>query len=496
MEQSEKTEAQYVDRQGDLSRSDSDGVDGLSWTKEEEDKLRHKIDWHCVPIVTVLYLLCFLDRINIGNARIQGLATELDLNRGVRFNWVLSIFYIIYLFVEVPSNIILKKVGPRFYLPFLVVGFGFVSMCTAFVHSYEGLLAARAFLGVFEGGAMPGMAFFLSCFYKRGELLFRIGIYVSAASMAGAFGGLLAAGLAQIPEWGIASMRIYAWRNIFFFEGLLTVIIGLLAPIWMPTDPATAYFLNERERRIAAERLAREHKSHPDERVSWAHVKRAMLCIHNYTCALGFFLINITVQGLSVFMPTILADFNYDPIKAQLMSVPPYVCACLGAIAIAYLSDKTKQRGLYLAIFAVIAMIGFAILRWHQDSDIKYMAIYFVTIGAFPGGPAFLAWAINNSAGPSVRAVSSAYVVTLGTIGGIVSTWTYIKEDGPRYPNGHTVNLAGQIGVFFLAIFGILYCLRENKLRAAGKRDHRLEGLTEDETLHLGYRHPSFRYIT
>ncbi|KAI6269277.1 hypothetical protein MCOR27_009811 [Pyricularia oryzae] len=101
-----------------------------------------------------------------------------------------------------------------------------------------------------------------------------------------------------------------------------------------------------------------------------------------------------------------------------------------------------------------------------------------------------------DSAGPSVRAVSSAYVVTLGTIGGIVSTWTYIKEDGPRYPNGHTVNLAGQIGVFFLAIFGILYCLRENKLRAAGKRDHRLEGLTEDETLHLGYRHPSFRYIT
>lgn len=80
---------------------------------------------------------------------------ELGLDKGVRFNWVTSIFYIIYIFVEVPSNILLKSIGPRFYLPFLVIGFGFVSLCTAFVESYEGLLAARALLGVFEGGVMP-----------------------------------------------------------------------------------------------------------------------------------------------------------------------------------------------------------------------------------------------------------------------------------------------------------------------------------------------------
>ena len=94
-------------------------------------------------------------RANVGNARIQGMGVDLDLLRGVRFNWVTSIFYIIYMFVEVPSNILLKIIGPRFYLPLLVVGFGFVSMCTAFVKSFEQLLAARAFLGIFEGGVMP-----------------------------------------------------------------------------------------------------------------------------------------------------------------------------------------------------------------------------------------------------------------------------------------------------------------------------------------------------
>jgi MFS family permease len=324
------------------------------------------------------------------------MGTDLDLH-GVRFNWALSIFYIIYLLVEVPSNILLKRIGARFYLPMLVCGFGLVSMCNAFVTSFSGLLVTRSFLGIFEGGAMPGMAFFLSTFYKREELLFRIGIYVSAASMAGAFGGLLATALSRIPEWGAASCPIHTWRNIFFFEGLITIIVGLLAPIWLPHSPATSKFLNDRERMIACERLVREHKAFPNEHVTKEHVKKAVFCIHNYTCALGFFLINITVQGLSVFMPTILNDLNWTATKAQLLTVPPYVAACLVAIGIAYVSDKTKRRGIYLSVFSVFAAIGFAILRWHTDANIRYMAVFFVTVGAFPGGPGFLSWALNST---------------------------------------------------------------------------------------------------
>ncbi|KAG8162506.1 hypothetical protein KVR01_008271 [Diaporthe batatas] len=460
------------------SESKSELGNGLQWTEEEETILRHKMDWRTVPWVTVLYLLCFLDRINIGNARIQGMQQDLQLE-GLRFNWALSIFYIVYLTVEVPSNIILKRVGPRYYLPSLVVGFGLVSMCSAFIQSYGGLLAARAVLGVFEGGAMPGFAFYLSSFYKRKELLFRIGIYVSAASMAGAFGGLLATGLSRIPDWG----------------GIITMIIGLIAPIWLPGSPASCMFLTDRERMIATERLVREHRSQPDEKVTLAHVKRAVTNIHNYTCGLGFFLINITVQGLSVFLPTILRDLDWTDTKAQLYSVPPYVCACVVAVAIAYASDKTRHRGAFLAAFSLLAIIGFAILRWETNPNIRYMGVFFVTVGAFPGGPGFLAWAINNAAGPAVRAVTSAYVVTVGTIGGIVATWTYIPADGPAYRTGHTINLVGQIVVVCLSLFGIAYCSWENKLRAAGKRDHRLEGRTQEEIDQLGYRHPEFRYI-
>jgi MFS family permease len=174
-------------------------------------------------------------------------------------------------------------------VPFLVVGFGIVSMCTAFVTSFAGLCTARAFLGIFEGGAMPGIAFFLSCFYKRNELYFRIGIFVSAASMAGAFGGLLATGLARIPRWGADSAPIHTWRNIFFFEGLITIFAGLAAPIIMPQSPGTAKWLTERQRFIAHERLVREYKSDPMQQVAKRHVKRAMLNVNNLVAAGGFF---------------------------------------------------------------------------------------------------------------------------------------------------------------------------------------------------------------
>jgi adenylosuccinate synthase len=190
-----------------------------------------------------------------------------------------------------------------------------------------------------------------------------------------------------------------------------------------------------------------------------------------------------------------LKDLGWTATKAQLYSVPPYVCACLIAIAVAFISDKTNRRGLYLAIFTLPAIAGFCIMRWSTDPNVRYGGIFLITIGAFPGGPGFLAWAANNAAGPAIRSVSTAYVVTLGTAGGILATWTYQVDEAPRYPTGHTINLVGQICVCLLACFGIVYCKWENKQRDQGKRDHRLQNATAAQIKDLGYRHPEFRYI-
>ncbi|KAG4272778.1 hypothetical protein FPRO04_10293 [Fusarium proliferatum] len=469
-------------------------IDLLEWSKAEEAAVRRKIDFRIVPLSILLYLLCFLDRANIGNARIEGMALDLELV-GFRFNWALSAFYIAYILVEIPSNIILKKVGPKFYIPLLVTGFGLVSLCTAFVRSFASLLVLRVLLGVFEGGTMPGIAFLLSCFYKRHELMLRICLFVSATGLAGAFGGLLATVLSRIDPWGLSSMKIHTWRNIFFFEGLLTVLIGLLAIIFMPNSLETASFLTQRERQIAILRLLKDHKESEQVRVTRRDVKQALLSVMNITCGLGFLLINIAVQGLAVFLPTILRDLGWTATKAQLMTVPPNFLAFITCFSVAYFSDKTKKRGPFIILLTTISAIGAIILRWETKAAVKYTGVFLVICGAGASGPAYLTCAINNAAPSSVRAVTSAYIVTIGTLGGLIATWTYLARDGPEYHTGHSINVGGQIAAVVVTAFGTLYCVWENKAREAGRRDHRLNGLSEDEQAKLGHSHPSFRLL-
>jgi MFS family permease len=186
---------------------------------------------------------------------------ENDLQlKGYKFNWVLTTFYISYTAVEIPSNIILKRIGAKIWLPLLTVCFGIVCVGTAFVKTFSQLIFLRFLLGLTEGGMMPGTSFYLSCFYKREELLFRIGVFATSASLAGAFGGLLATGLTKIPRWGSAGSELHTWRNIFFFEGFITIIIGLIAPKFLPRNPGDCKFLNEKETMIAVQRLAIEHR--------------------------------------------------------------------------------------------------------------------------------------------------------------------------------------------------------------------------------------------
>ncbi|KAJ6192042.1 major facilitator superfamily domain-containing protein [Bipolaris maydis] len=211
---------------------------------------------------------------------------------------------------------------------------------------------------------MPGLAFFISCFYKCKELLFRIGVFVSAASMAGAFGGLLATVLSRISPWGVSSVVIHTWRNIFFFEGIFTILVRVIVPFLIPERAQNCYFLNNRERNIATLRLSKDSHEKKDDKITWNHVKSAMKDVNHYFCALGLFFINTTVQGISLFLPTILKELGWSAAKAQLNSVPPYVCACPIAIAVATVSDKTNRRGVYLAIFAFPAIAGFSILLY------------------------------------------------------------------------------------------------------------------------------------
>ncbi|KAI4103402.1 MAG: hypothetical protein L6R37_003841 [Teloschistes peruensis] len=212
-------------------------------------RIMYRFDRHIIPWLFGIWLLAFIDRSNIGNARIDGLATDLKLD-GNKFNIALTIFYIPYILIDVPSNWVLKYFGAGYYLPGLLIGWGIVGLCTGFVKNYTGLLVCRFFLGLCEGGLLSGIILYLSMFYRRRELLFRIGMFYCAAPLSGAFGGLLATGLARINHGGYDR-----WPWIFIVEGIITIAYGLVTICFLPATPSKAKFLSVVEREAAVHRM-------------------------------------------------------------------------------------------------------------------------------------------------------------------------------------------------------------------------------------------------
>lgn len=266
-------------------------------------RITRKFDTHIVPWLFGLWLLAFIDRSNIGNARIDGLSTDLKLN-GDRFNIALTVFYVPYILVDVPSNWAVKHVGAGYYLPGLLIGWGIVSTCMGAVKTYGGLIAARFFLGLCEGGLLGGMVLYLSMFYRRHEMLFRLGLFYCAAPLSGAFGGLLATGLAQIRFHGYNR-----WPWIFFVEGAISVLFGMLTICFLPHTPMQAKCLTEEEKVAAVARMKLDahgasNKSNVEsERFAWRWVRMAVFNWNTILLSLNFFAIITPIYSFSLFLP-------------------------------------------------------------------------------------------------------------------------------------------------------------------------------------------------
>ncbi|KAL1595311.1 hypothetical protein SLS60_010002 [Paraconiothyrium brasiliense] len=192
---------------------------------ELEKRVRRKLDWHIIPLVSALYLLAFLDRSNIGNARIAGMTQDLDLDGG-KYDWLLTIFYISYIVFEFQA-IMWKLVPPHRWAAFVVFGWGLVSTVQAAIHTWEAEMALRFFMGMTEAGYGPGIPYLLSFFYLRHELGLRAGLFLSAAPLANTVGGVnwkeFWAGLADPKGWILGLM--YFSCNVSFSS----------LPVFLPT---------------------------------------------------------------------------------------------------------------------------------------------------------------------------------------------------------------------------------------------------------------------
>lgn len=387
-----------------------------------------------------------------------------------------------------PSNLVCNKIGPKIWLPALCFGFGVLTMCTAFVTQYESLVAIRVLLGAFEAGIQPGILTAYARFYRRHELVTRQGIKASMAALAGSFGGLLAAGLSHIPPSG----PLHSWRWIFLIEGILTLAVAVVAYFALADDPSNAPFLTTEEQDIGSQRIALEILTHKRGRAGADSFKKALLNINTQVIAVCVLCTLVSMTSLSIFMPTLLKSLmNYGRTEAQLMSVPPYAIAATILVAAAITSDKHKRRGIVLASILPTTVVGFSLVIFVQSTAAKYVGIVLACIGAFTGSSILIAWIVDNTAGPTVRAIAVAYVAAVGNIGAIVATWAYLPDDAPTYRTGNCINLGVAALVSVLVPVLSLYLHWENGERAAGKRDYRFQQVENIEN--LGHANPRYR---
>lgn len=458
-----------------------------------EAKLRLKIDFMIVPTVSLLYLFCFIDRANIGNARLAGLEKDLGL-KGNDYNAVLSIFYISYIIFEIPSNILCKWVGPGWFLPIIALGFGISSLGTAFVHTKAQVMGVRFVLGVFEAGMMPGIAYYLSRWYRRSELSFRLSLYIVMAPLAGAFGGLLASGILTLSHFG----SLHSWRMIFAIEGIISIGLAALSFLTLTDRPASARWLTQAEKDMAIARVKSERVAQTEvlDGIDKKKIVRGIKNPITLSTAAIFMLNNVTVQGLAFFAPTIVRTIypKKTTVMQQLYTVPPYVVGAFFTVLFPAISWYTDRRQIFMIISAPMVMVGYIMFLASKNPQVRYGATFLVASSAFALGPITNAQVAANVVSDTARSSAIGLNVMFGNIGGLVSTWSFLSWDGPDYHIGNGLNLATSSTTLVISLLALVWMWRDNRRRESLSIEEELAGLNQHDIQDLDWKHPAFRW--
>ncbi|KXN86821.1 hypothetical protein AN958_09557 [Leucoagaricus sp. SymC.cos] len=431
-----------------------------------EKKVWRKLDLYVLPVVAMFYLLSFLDRTNFGNARVAGLQKDLKMTNN-QYSIALTVTYVPYIAAELPSNLLLKTVGPNLMLPTMLTLWGIVTTLQGVVRSYGGLLACRFFLGLLEGGVFPGLVLYLSFFYPRQRLQWRISAFFSCASLSGAFSGILAFGIIHMN--GVGKKAGWAW--IFILEGLFTFLFGLVSYFLLPRSPAHAYFFNDDEKNYVLAKLREDGVEGKDPTVnafSWREVGKAFMLPQIWLLVVPLFCDGTVLYGLAYFTPSIVQSLGYTASDAQLMTVPPFAVAFVTATISAWISDRYHCRGLIMVISSLMCVIGFAMFLGSKRHSVQYGSLFFSIPGTYIVAPTISTWLANNATPHTRRASAIAIGFILTNSGGILATWLLGSlSPPPRYTKATITLLVFSI---MMAVFSALnwwYLWDQNRKKRA-----------------------------
>ncbi|KAL5499292.1 hypothetical protein ACEPAH_1810 [Sanghuangporus vaninii] len=464
-------------------------TDGSKVSMEEWELVR-RLDRRILPIICLMYLFAFLDRSNVGNARLQGLPEDALHGdpTGKLYDWVFSAFFFSFVLCQVPAVIASKLFPPRLWLGTAALGWGICSTLMSTGFNFAGLFVARIGLGVFEACFGPGMPLYLSYFYTRHELGLRLAFFQTFGAVGGAFSGLVAFGIQH------AHASVENWRLLFIVEGVPSVLMGLITLTFLPDRPEMTRFFNEKERKIAFERINRGISSDVGYNVKKSHIWAALKDWRVYVGGVVFFGINCGFASISAFLPTIIKSFGFTNAIAQLLTVPPYAVAAILLMLTSYISDRIQNRGLLMAVANAVSAIGYMILLLVPTNvHARYFAVFCITAGIFVAIGLIIAWYAHNLGSETKRATGIPLFMAIGQCGSVLGSHIFPSTEGPQYIRGFSVTCGlAFIGAICAFILSISY-ITDNRHR------DRLYGKPVPEatvdTSELADKAPMFRYV-
>jgi MFS family permease len=426
-----------------------------------------KVDRRLIPFLFLCYILAYLDRVNVGFAKLQMLS-DLGLSEAA-FATGAGIFFIGYFFFEVPSNVLLKKYGARVWITRIMVSWGLVSSAMVFVTNEWMFYALRFVLGLAEAGFFPGIIFYLTLWYPCRLRATRNAWFVSAIAVAGVIGNPLSG---WIMDMFSGSLGLDGWQWLFLAEGLPSVAVGIWVLFHLDSSIAEAKWLTREEKALLAAKVAAEDERKTEHRLidAFKSPKVMVLCLVYLTLVVGLY-------GITFWLPTIVDGFGgLDYLEIGLISAIPYAAAVIGMMAVSRHSDRTGERRYHYAATTAAGALGLIASGLCQDSPTASIA--FLSLGAagvigaiplfWPMPAAFLA---GTAAAAGIGLVNS-----VGNLGGFVGPnvpiWVKLAFPGPSAP------LYAIAAVLLAGAVLVLACIPKSvNSRREGKQENRERNL-------------------
>jgi D-galactonate transporter len=379
-----------------------------------EDATYRKVSWRLVPFLLLCYVVAYLDRVNVGFAKLQML-NALQFSETV-YGLGAGIFFIGYFLFEVPSNVILHKVGARIWIARIMITWGAISAAMMFVTTPTMFYVLRFLLGIAEAGFFPGIILYLTYWYPANRRGRTTTFFMTAIALSGVIGGPLSGWVMQSFDghngWA-------GWQWMFLLEGIPSILVGLWVLAYLDDRIAHAKWLSPEEKALLERNIASEdaHKEDPPIRTVLSSPRVWLMSAIYFCFVMGLY-------GVSFWLPTIIKQTGVKgALDIGLLTAIPYGCAVVGMVLMAYSADRSGERRWHIALPALAGSVGLLLsVQWHGDTTLAMVALTLATIGILTTLPLF--WSLPTAflAGTGAAA-GIALINSLGNLAGFLSPY-------------------------------------------------------------------------